>query len=676
MDPENVTIVRDQWGVPHISGKTDADVAYGLAWANAEDSFPLMQELMLSAKGMYARYKGSDGAPYDFAIQAFRIPELVEQRYESDLSPAFRDYLEGYVQGINDYARRHPEQVLVQELFPLTGKNIIQGYCFFLAAQTGAEEMVMRILDGTIEETQTAEAPGGGSNGIAIRAHRSAEGETLLLINPHQPLEGIGSIHEAHMVSEEGLNIHGGLWHGSVGVQTGVNEHLGWMSTTNGLDTIDVFRLEMHPEQENLYRFDDTWIELEKWEVKISVKIFWFINWTVRRDAYWSRYGATFKTGNGVYAIRMATNMRITAAEQYYRMAKATSLEEFLAAFDLQGIPHENFIYADRDDNIMLLNNGLVPKRNPKYDWEKVVPGNTSETLWTEFHPVEDLVQYLNPDCGYLYNTNNSPFFATCPEENQSPTAFPSYYGFWVGQNNRGRRVEAWMSQSQEPITYEAFKALKYDRCLPDNSPSLAFLREIQRLDTGEYPDLAETVATLRAWNLCTGPESFGASIFHLLTYHILTEKGGNSAMLRSMEPVTFDQAYYVEALAYAKDYLERRFGTVHVQLGQLLRHRRGSKDLPTGGHPDVLGMTQAIPDKDGKFRAVVGDGFIMFARFSTQGVAIETANAYGTSQNPESPHYTDQMELSVSQHTKQMTLDEKAVLENAVQVYHPGQSQ
>jgi acyl-homoserine-lactone acylase len=676
IDPENVTIVRDQWGVPHIFGKTDADVAYGLAWANAEDSFALMQELMLIAKGMYARYKGSDGAAYDFALQALRIPDLVEQRYESDLSPAFRDYLDGYAQGINDYARKHPKQILVKELFPLTGKDIIQGYCFLLAAETGAEETITRILDGSIEEPQAAQALDGGSNGIALRAHRSAKGETLLLINPHQPFEGVGSIYEAHLVSEEGLNIHGGLWQGSVGVQTGVNEHLGWMSTTNGLDKIDVFRLEMHPTQENLYRFDGDWIELEKWVVKVKVKVFWFIHWTFKRDAYWSKYGATFKTENGVYAIRMPITMRITAAEQYHRMAKATSLDEFLAAFELQGIPHENFIYADRDDNILLLNNGLIPKRNPAYDWDKVVPGNTSETLWTGFHPLEDLVQYLNPECGYLYNTNNSPFFATCPEGNQSPTAFPAYYGFWMGQNNRGRRVEAWMAQNPKPITYEAFKALKYDRRLPDNSPSLAFLREIQQLDTSEHPELTEIVAILRTWDLDTGPESFGASIFHLLSYHILIEKGGDSAMLRSMEPITFDQAYYVKALTYAKDYLERHFGTVHVQLGQLLRHRRGGKDLPTGGYPDVLGMTQAIPDKDGMFKAVVGDGFVMFARFSAQGVEIETANAYGASQNPDNPHYTDQMELNVGQHTKHMTLDNKTVLENGIRVYHPGQSQ
>ena len=130
------------------------------------------------------------------------------------------------------------------------------------------------------------------------------------------------------------------------------------------------------------------------------------------------------------------------------------------------------------------------------------------------------------------------------------------------------------------------------------------------------------------------------------------------------MEPVTFDQGYYVEALTYATQYLERHFGTVRVPLGRLLRHRRGSNDLPTGGHPDVLGMTYGVPEEDGRFRAVVGDGFILFARFSAQGVEIETANAYGASHDPESEHYADQMELYVHQRTKQMTLDREAVVE------------
>jgi acyl-homoserine-lactone acylase len=229
------------------------------------------------------------------------------------------------------------------------------------------------------------------------------------------------------------------------------------------------------------------------------------------------------------------------------------------------------------------------------------------------------------------------------------------------------------MEQHQEPFGYAAFKTLKYNRCLPDNSPTLAWLEEIRQLDIGEHPDLTEILTILRGWDLCTESESYGGSIFHLLTYHIAMARGGNSAMLRSVEPVTFDQAYYVKALTYARDYLERHFGTVRVQLGQLLRHRRADQDLPTGGHLDVLGMTQAIPDKDGMYKAVIGDGFIMFARFSTQGVAIETANAYGASQNRESVHHADQMKLNVSQHTKQMSLDIEAVRENAVRVYHPG---
>jgi acyl-homoserine-lactone acylase len=668
IDPLEVTIARDSWGVAHIFGKTDSHVAYGLAWANAEDNFATMQELYMAGKGMYGQYKGMDAVVYDYAFKAFKIKELVDSLYERDISLNFRNYLDAFVQGVNDYAVKHPDEILLKALFPMTGKDIIAAHCIALAQEQGVGSAVSWILNNRADTVDWKSFQSvGASNGVAISKRITDNGNSFLLVNPHQPIEGFGSIYEAHLCSEEGLNMHGGVWNGALTPSLGANEYLGWMTTTNALDMVDVFQLEMKDEKTLQYRFDGQWVALEGFDIKLNVKVFAGIKIGVKRKGYWSKYGATFKNEKGYFSVRAGSLMRVTPAEQLYKMNKATSLEEFKKAIEY--FPIENFIYADRKDSIYLVNNGLVPKRNPNYDWRKMLPGNTSKTLWTDFHGIEEMVNYTNPRAGYLYNTNNSAFYATDSTESHKLKDYPSYFSDrYNGQNNRALRVDELIKEFGEKISFDEFRKLKYDVQLPKQSKSLTFLDDISLLDTIKYADLSSQINLLRKWDRLTNAESEGAGLFLLTTWYFYQNKGLTSFF----DKKSYSESDYIEALRFSKKHLLKYFKTTQVKLGDLLRYRRGKVDLPLSGYPDVMAAIIPAMEKDGRLKFDRGDGFFMFAQFSENGVSIETSQAFGSSSKSGSKHYTDQMEMYNHRKTKRMTLNKNEILKTAVRVYSP----
>ena len=210
IDPAKIDIVRDHYGVPHIFGKTDPEVAYGLAWAQAEDDFETIQQSMLAGKAMLAAYKGKEGATIDYIIHLLRIPELVEEKYESDLSPDFKRLIEGYCAGINAYAKQHPEEVLLKKSFPISPKEMIQFSILQMSVLSGADKALSAIFNNKvplIENYKTA-----GSNAFAFNSAKTTDGQVYLDINAHQPLEGPVAFYEAHLSSEEGWNITGALF--------------------------------------------------------------------------------------------------------------------------------------------------------------------------------------------------------------------------------------------------------------------------------------------------------------------------------------------------------------------------------------------------------------------------------------------------------------------------------
>ncbi|MFN8355273.1 MAG: penicillin acylase family protein [Spirosomataceae bacterium] len=669
INPLNINIVRDEWGVAHIFGKTDAETAYGLAWAHAEDDFKTIQEVYAMASARSAMLQGKKGMASDFLIQAFRIPEIVESSFNKDVPADFKAYLEGYCQGLNAYAAAHPKEVLHPKLFPITPKHTLAGYCFTNALMMGVDNAIKRIMDGNFKpyDFQTE----GASNAFAFSKKINVDGKTLLVINAHQPLEGASSFYEVHLVSEQGLNIHGGLFPGAPVISHGANPNLGWAHTTNHNDGVDIFRLEINPRNPMLYSFDGHWEYLEYGKAKFKVKGMPFKIW---KRFFWSKYGPVFHSSTGTYAVRTPATLDIASAEQWYRMGKSTHFGEFLAALKMRGLPHQNITYADRDDNIFFLSNSIVPNRNPLYDWRGVVPGNTSQTLWDGYMSLQKHPQVLNPASGFVYNVNHTPFNCTAPADNPNPKDYPvALGGFETKNNNRSLRFME-LYQPNEKISIERLKRIKYDVQLPKNSPFLKNMDVFRDLDPEKYPDLADVINEIRTWDFRMDSTSYGATLIYLAMEPIIKKYAYGNSIAALSNDLHLTEAEGVKYLRMAREHLVTHFGQTNVRYGRFLRHRRGAKDFPFFGFPDVMAAMAGRPEKDGTYTGVRGEDFMMFVQFSPDGEApeIETIKAYGASSKPDSPHYNDQMELYLQQKTKKMTFDRDWLFKHAKRVYPP----
>ena len=278
IDPKKIDIVRDAYGVPHIFAKTDAEVAYGLAWAHAEDDFTTIQQSYLAGNNLLSNHLGKKGIPADFLAQFIRSDELVERDYEIKTSPEYKRILEGYAQGINRYAATHPEEVLSQQLFPVTPKRMMRYAQLQLFISSKGDYWVSKILDDDLNYTPSKEDL-KGSNTFAFNSSKTTDGETYLAINTHQPLDGPVSWYEAHLCSEEGTNILGALFAGSPNILIGANEHLAWAHTVNQPDKMDVFALEMHPKKKNVYVVDGEEYPLETFKAKLTFKVLGIPSW-------------------------------------------------------------------------------------------------------------------------------------------------------------------------------------------------------------------------------------------------------------------------------------------------------------------------------------------------------------------------------------------------------------
>lgn len=669
-----IKIARDSWGVPHIMAKTDAEVAYGLAWTQCEDDFITFQELMAACKGMLGEIKGKDGLVADFGIKYMGLQEIAAEKYERDVTGKFKKYLESFVDGVNAYATLHPERVLLDDLFPLKGQDIITGYLLGTLEISHAGDDLKKILGGTIIEDLQTEVP-KGSNAFAFSKSKTTDGKTYLAINSHQPLEGWYSWYEAHLISEEGLNILGGTFAGGICIFHGVNENLGWAHTVNHGDFSDVYQLEMHPTKENFYKFDGEWLALEEKEYKSWLQLIGPIKIPIYKSIYKSKYGPTFKTDDGYFAWRFVVGESIKMAEQWYEMNKAKNFAEFQKALKIRGLASLNIVYADKDDNIYYLSNGRFPERNSKYDWSKVLPGNTSETLWNQnLVPFDSLPQILNPKSGWVFNTNNSPFSATDSLSNFKETSLNKRMGFQTTgmENSRSNRFLELM-QEYNTISYEDFKTIKYDNQYPKKmmTRNALNLEMMMHLNPDEYPEIADAIELLNNWDRKTDKTNTTAALYILSWLH-LNEKRKKEGRDVRRGKITLEDCIY--GITKAKIELLANYGTLQPELGKLQKHSRGKVELPIGGAPDVLAAiySKKVSEDDITYRAFAGESYIELVRFGKNGVEIESVNSYGSNAIEGDKHSTSQMEYFTNQKLKKMTLNKDEVLKNAVKIYSP----
>lgn len=664
INPDDIEIVRDSYGVPHIYGKTDADVAYGLAWAHAEDDFKTIQEGYLAGNSLLSKHLGIRGAGADFISEFIRSKALIESDYDKKISPAYKRIAEAYAQALNRFAETHPEEVLRDELFPITPKMMLRYAQLQLFVSSRGDYWVKRILDNDVRMEYPKEEV-TGSNTFAFNSKKTTDGNTYLAINTHQPLDGPVSWYEAHLCSEEGTNIIGALFAGTPSILIGANQYLGWAHTVNYPDKTDVFQLEMHPTKKNRYRVDNEYLTLEKFKAKLTIRILG-IPIKVSRKYYRSIFGPTLKNKSGYYAVRTPALFEIRALEQWWRMNKARSFTEFYDILKMKALPGYNIGYADKNDTIFYISNGLIPKRAEGYNWKEVVPGNTRKTLWTETYAIEELPQVIQPSSGYFYNANHSPFYSSDSLNNPSPTSYAENMAYETYHNNRSTRLRD-LIEAEDDISYEDFKRIKYDHELPKPyAYSWMNINHLDRLDASKYPDISELIIRLQKWDRKAEANSIGAGTF-LILYHKLYPY-----YWQLKEPKIFPPALLVKALRDAKTHMLTHFGTTEVRLGDYQKLVRGTKELPAFGMPDVITAMSAVKHKDGKVKVTSGESYIELVKFTKNGPEIESVISYGSSDHPDSPHYTDQMEMYTQFKTKKMTFNKEDIYANATRIYHP----
>ena len=662
---DQITIARDTYGVPHIFAPTDPEVAYGLAWAHAEDDFKTIQTLILTGKGKLSTYMGKEGAPVDFVFGLLNTRATVDQQIKS-MDPKFIQLLQGYLMGIQAYGNAHPKEVLNKHVFPINVEDYIATTMFSVAVFCGVDKTLPKILNGSI-----ANLPGftgEGSNAFAISGKKSATGEPMLVINAHQPIEGATAFYEAHLQSEEGWNMLGGLFPGAPLIFHGTSPHLAWAHTVNMQDKVDVFQLQTDKKHPGQYLVDGEWLTLEKRKVKLHIK---GIPIPISKMAYKSIYGPTVANPKGeFFSMRLPSLMDAMALQQWYFMNKAKNWTEFKTALETNHLAMFNIMYADKEGNIFYVSNGKMPYRNPDptFHWNSTLPGNTRKTLWDKFKPFNELPQHLNPQSGYLFNTNHSPFLATAENENLNPANFDKNDGYETYHNNRSRRAKD-LIDSYSKISFEDLKKIKFDRQLPNQIlyPYGYSSDSLFMVDESQYPQLAPLITSLKKWDHVTNPESKGALVYNLAYYQISKTMKGQSE-----KTLTLKQG--VEVYQHVYDYLMKNFGTIDLVLGDVQKLVRGKEEWPQGGMPDVLSAVMSKNHDNGKKRMVSGDAYIGFVKFPKDGglPTIETVNTFGASSNPESPHFADQRALYQAQKTKKMTLDKAEVLKTAEKIYHP----
>lgn len=665
----DVEIVRDAFGVPHINGKTDADAAYGLAYAHAEDDFSTIEEVIAMTRGRTGALLGSDGAKVDYVLHLLDARATAERDY-AKIPADVRAVIEGYAAGLNHYAEKHPGELRLRKLFPVSGADVVTGFVLRAPFFYGLDNVIGKLAEDKPLPAESAApmTPAGrepdqnGSNAFAVAPKRMADGKTWLISNSHQPYEGHVAWYEAVVHSGEGMDMAGALFPGSPVVLLGHNRNLGWTNTVNRPDLIDVYKLVLNDAGDK-YRLDGKWLPLTAKRVWLPVK-FGPFDVPVPQTLYRSVHGPVIRNKNGSFAIRYAGIDSVKALEQYFRNTKAKDWAEWTKSMSIGGISATNFIYADKTGRIAYIYNALFPARKAGFDYTKVLPGDTSAALWSGALPFERFPKIVDPASGFVQNANNTPYLAAGAGSEIDPKAYSPLLGIERGMTNRGLRANELLS-ADPSITPEELLTIKFDTTYSKKGWVSPWMASFAALDVRDAPELAKAQALLASWDW----SSDGKGAADGFAERIVRYGAGPHWRGEVMPDAR-------KTLQDAVDDMNTRFGRIDPPLLDIQRLRRGKVDLPMHGGNDTLRAT-TIWDKDqpdGKGRVRHGDSFIMLVRWAKDGGVIsESIQPYGAATNrPQSPHYTDQMKLFVADKFKPVHFEWADALKYAKKRYRP----
>ncbi len=664
-------IVRDEWGVPHIYGKTDADVAYGVALAHSEDDFRTLQDVVAMTRGRYGALAGEDGAQFDYVLALLDARGTVKRQY-AKVPLRTRALLEAYATGLNDYAAAHPGEVRLGNLFPVNGEDVATGFALRQPFFFGLNNVVGPLVKGDsllpdpgprLRGTPLPDreaAANLGSNAFAIAPGRSDDGVTRLVSNSHQPWEGGVAWYELVVESGQGWHFAGATFPGSPFPFLGHNEDLGWTNTVNEPDMVDVYQLALDKAGTH-YRMDGKWLPLEETSVRLPVR-FGPVVLPVSRKVYRSVHGPVVINAKGAFAFRYGGMDSLATLDAYYALNKAKTYAEWQAILARQAIPSTNFIYADKSGTIAYWYNAAIPARQQGPDWRSVLPGDRSDLIWHSLVPFGSLPHYVNPASGFVFNSNNTPFVAAGKASDLDPASSPPEMGVELRMTNRAYRAEK-LLDATNPIGRAELERIKYDTGYERAGYMKKVLDGIAALDVRDNPRLLAAQRLMGQWDLTAD----GAGRADALAVLLLRKPMGDDYNGKPLTPPR-------ELLDAASAHLMKYFGRLDPPLQDILRLRHGpgryAVDLPLDGGSDTLrASTLWDVEPDGRLKVRHGDSYVMFVEWAPgKPVISQSIQPFGAATTrPDSVHFTDQSALFVQHKLKPVHFTRADTMANAV---------
>ncbi len=655
-------IRRDTFGVPHIDGATDADVAYGLAYAESEDDFHTIEELLAAIRGRSAAINGAEGAKIDFVGRLIDAEGQARRGYTT-LSAATRAVVEAYAAGLNRYAYTHPGEVRLRRLFPATGRDIVAGFALRSPFFFGLDRTLGALADDKLPPRDGSPASERGSNAFAVAGRRSADGVTRLISNSHQPWTGGVAWYEIVLHSDAGWHFAGATFPGAPFGLLGHNDTLGWTNTVNRGDLIDTYKLTLDNDGTH-YRYDGRWLPLETHRVWLHVRVGPFVLPVLKTIAR-SRQGPVVTNKLGAFAVRYAGFGDVRQVEQYYRLDRARDLAEWRQAMAMHAVPATNFVYADASGHIAYIYNERFPHRVAGFDWRGVLPGDTSRAVWTVYEPASADPTYVDPPSGWLANSNNTPFVATGAGDNLDPSAFSPLLGIETYMTNRALRFrDRFAALGAAKIGRDDLLAIKFDKGYSHDGWAGVWLARVLAVDPKGDKDLAAAQALLRTWDW----KLDGVNHADALAMVVLSAASG--------------QGYRGDALPDAAVKLKDCVAWLMVHahrldppLTDIQRIVRGTADVPVTGGPDALrAIYTHADDAAGKRVGYDGDSFVMLVEWGPDGkVRSQSIQPFGAAiERPGSRHHSDQAALFAAEKWKPVWFDDAALAGHVERDYRP----
>ncbi len=719
---QQVTIVRDDWGVPHIQGPTDADAIFGLMYAQAEDDFNRIEVNFLNSQGRLAEAEGEEEIWRDLRMKLFIDPAEMRTMYEE--SPRWlKDLMDAWADGLNYYLHTHPEVTpkVITRFEPwmaLTfsegsiGGDIERVSLRELAAfyESDPEERLASREDGAsftrvaVENDRKstprwagvaalAEAAGHpaeptGSNGIAIAPSNTVNGNALLLINPHT---SFFFRHEAHLTSDEGLNAYGALTWGQFFIYQGFNETAGWMHTSSRADNIDEFMETIVEREDGLYYvYGDEERPVETRQVTVPYRT---ETGMAEREftVYRTHHGPIVREVDGRWVAAALMEEPMSALIQSYTRTKAADLEEYLEIMELHTNSSNNTLFADAEGNIAYFHSNFVPVRDTRFDYSRPVDGSDPATDWQGVHSFEESPNVINPSVGWTFCTNNWPYSAAGPDS-PDPEDYPPYMD--TGSENF-RGIHAIMVlEDRTDFTLNALRDAAYDSYLTGFTAIIPAVLDAYDGTSSSDPlkdELSDEIEALRSWDLRWGVESVPTSLAIFFGDELIpTIRGDARAAGMSVYDYMATRATPDEllgGLAAASSRLEEEFGSWQTPWGEINRFQRLTGDIVQDFDDDApstpVGFTSSRWGSLASFGArpypgtvrwygTSGNSFVAVVEFgdSVRAVAV---TAGGLSNDPGSPHFNDQAERYATGNLREVYFYPSQLEGHTEREYHPG---